>query len=48
MNNLDNGNGKMSAEGTSTKAYGEEEQRKEYGDGGIIVNREFHVRDDVV
>ena len=48
MINLDNGNGKTSAEGTSTKAYGGEEQRKEYGDGGIMVNREFHIKDDVV
>ena len=38
MNNLDQDNGKISEEGT-TKASRKEQQRKEHGNGGIMVSR---------
>ena len=48
MNSLGHNNGNTSEEGTTTKVSREEQQWKEHGNGGIMVNREFHFREDVV
>ena len=48
MNDLDHDNGNASEEVTTIKASREEQQWKERGKGGIMVNREFHRRDNVV
>ena len=48
MNNLGHDNVDTSEEGTIKKASREEQQLEEHGSGGIMVNREFHIRDDVV
>lgn len=48
MDDLGHDNGITSEEGTATKTSRVEPQWKEHGNGGIIVNREFHISDNVV